>query len=282
MHALREIHTDEIRQLVYTLALQACREFSPDVQAALQSAYEHELCPQSQSTLALLIENQRLAAQKGLPLCQDTGMAVLFLDIGQDVHICGEPLHEALHSAVRDAYRDGYFRPSIVSPVERMNTGDNTPAIIHTQIVPGNQIHITVAPKGFGSENMSSIAMLKPSQGREGILNFIVDTVQNAGGNPCPPVIVGVGIGGDFELCALMAKKALLRPLDAPAASIELQAMQEELMMRINALGIGAMGLGGTITALGVQILSMPTHIAGMPVAVNMQCHCARHAQGVL
>jgi fumarate hydratase subunit alpha len=279
---LREITAQQIEELVYGLCLQAGRRLDEPAAAALRCAAAAEESPVGRESLRQLVENLSAAQQGSLPLCQDTGMAVVFADVGQDVHITGGLLADAVDAGVRRAYRDGNFRASVAAPLTRQNTGDNTPAILHTRLVEGETLRITVAPKGFGSENMSRLKMLTPSAGIQGVKDFIVETVALAGGNPCPPVVVGVGIGGDFERCAEMAKRALLRPLGGFAPDQSLRAMETELLDRINGLGIGPMGLGGTVTALAVHIEAGPTHIAGLPVAVNMQCHCARHAEGVL
>ena len=279
---LREITAKEIEELVYELCLRAGRSLDEPAQAALRAALAAEESPVGRESLRQLVENLDAARQRNLPLCQDTGMAVVFADVGQDVHIAGGLLSDAIDEGVRRAYRDGCFRASVLTPLERRNTGDNTPAVLHTRLVAGDRIHITVAPKGFGSENMSRLKMLTPSAGVAGAMDFIVEAVALAGGNPCPPVVVGVGLGGTFERCAQLAKRSLLRPLGAFSPDPALRALETELLARINALGIGPMGLGGTVTALAVHIEAEPTHIAGLPVAVNMQCHCARHAEGVI
>ncbi len=278
----REITAKEIEELVYELCLRAGRSLDEPAQAALCAALAAEESPVGRESLRQLVDNLDAARQRNLPLCQDTGMAVVFADVGQDVHIAGGLLSDAIDEGVRRAYRDGCFRASVLTPLERRNTGDNTPAVLHTRLVAGDRIHITVAPKGFGSENMSRLKMLTPSAGVAGAMDFIVETVALAGGNPCPPVVVGVGLGGTFERCAQLAKRSLLRPLGAFSPDSALRALETELLDRINALGIGPMGLGGTVTALAVHIEAEPTHIAGLPVAVNMQCHCARHAEGVI
>ncbi len=280
MSTIREVTTDAVRDLVYRLCLSACRELDPPTEQAIARAAREEQSEFGRAQLAMLMDNIACAREGNLPLCQDTGMAVVFADIGQDVHITGGALADAVDEGVRRAYKDGYFRASVLSALERKNTGDNTPAVLHVRIVPGDALEITVAPKGFGSENMSRHAMLTPSQGREGVFDFIVDTVRRAGGNPCPPVIVGVGIGGTFEQSALMAKRSLLRETGAPSHDPALKEMEEQLLARINRLGIGPLGLGGVVTALAVHIIEVPTHLAGLPVAVNIQCHCARHATG--
>ncbi len=277
---LREIQAIEIEEKVYTLSLSACRRLDNAAVCALKRAAEEEQSPFGRESLRQLVENLQAAEELNLPLCQDTGMAVVFVDVGQDAHITGGLLSDAVNNGVRRAYRDGFFRASVLSPLERKNTGDNTPAILHTRFVPGDRVKITVAPKGFGSENMSRLQMLKPSAGLQGVKEFIVETVRLAGGNPCPPVVVGVGIGGTFERCAEMAKRALLRPVGQPSPDASMAALEGELLNTINGLGIGPMGLGGSVTALAVHIETHPTHIAGLPVAVNMQCHCARHAEG--
>jgi fumarate hydratase subunit alpha len=249
---------------------------SLDALSAVKNAYKSEDCPPAKEALRQLIENARIAEGTGMPYCQDTGMAVVFVDLGQDVHIEGD-INEAINEGVREAYEKGYFRKSVRDPFTGINTKDNTPAIIHYDIVPGDKIDITAAPKGFGSENMSRAAMLKPSDGIEGIKKFIIDCVKTAGGSPCPPVILGVGIGGNFESCALMAKKQLLREIGSENSDPILAELEESLKYQINALGIGAMGFGGKNYCLAVHIGKFPTHIAGLPVAVNFQCHASRH-----
>ena len=275
---MREIQAIEIEEKVYSLSLSACRRLDDAAVCALKRAAKEEQSPFGRESLRQLVENLQAAEELNLPLCQDTGMAVVFVDVGQDAHITGGLLSEAVDRGVRRAYRDGYFRASVLSPLERKNTGDNTPAILHTRIMPGDRVKITVAPKGFGSENMSRLQMLKPSAGLTGVRDFIIETVRLAGGNPCPPVVVGVGIGGTFERCAEMAKRALLRPLGQPSPDDAMAALEREMLNAINGLGIGPMGLGGSVTALAVHIETHPTHIAGLPVAVNMGCHVNRHA----
>ena len=277
---MREVTAAQIEEKVYGLCLAAGRVLEEPAVAALKRAAQAEQSPHGREMLRQLVENVSVAAEYNLPLCQDTGMAVVFADVGQDVHIMGGLLADAVDAGVRRAYRDGHFRSSVLTPIARRNTGDNTPAVLHTRLVEGDAVHLTVAPKGFGSENMSRLAMLTPSAGIEGVKDFIVETVRLAGGNPCPPVVVGVGIGGTFERCAELAKRSLLRPLGQPSADSVLAELEQELLGRINALGIGPMGLGGTVTALAVHVTAGHTHIAGLPVAVNMQCHCARHASG--
>lgn len=274
---MREINVSVVENTVYELFKSACCEIGKDVLGLLNDSLQREESPFGKEILRQLIENDRLAAQKQMPICQDTGMAVVFMDIGQDVHFTGGDVNAAVEQGVRRAYRDGCFRASVLSPLERINTKDNTPAIVHVRIVPGEQVTITAAPKGFGSENMSRLWMLTPSQGIEGVKNAIIETVRLAGGNPCPPVVVGVGIGGTAEYAMLMAKRTLTRDCGTPSSDPALAAMEKELLQRINDLGIGPQGLGGRTTALAVHIEQMPTHIAGLPVAVNMQCHAARH-----
>ena len=279
---LREIQASIIEDTVYHLFLSACCEIGDDVLSLLRDRLEKEESEFGREVLMQLIENDTLAAQRSMPICQDTGMAVVFLEIGQDVHIIGGDLTESVNEGVRRAYRDGCFRASVLSPLTRNNTNDNTPAIIHTKIVPGTQIHVTAAPKGFGSENMSRLWMLTPAQGIEGVKDAVVETVRLAGGNPCPPVVVGVGIGGTAEAAMLMAKHSLIRNCGTSSEDPMLAQMELELLDRINALGIGPQGLGGKTTALAVHVEQMPTHIAGLPVAVNMQCHAARHKSAVI
>jgi fumarate hydratase subunit alpha len=232
--------------------------------------------------LEKIIQNAEIASSENIPLCQDTGMAVVFLEIGQDVHVNGGLLYDAINEGVRQGYRDGYLRKSTLDPITRQNRGDNTPAVIHPEIVSGAKLKIIFAPKGFGSENMSRVMMFPPSAGIEGAKDFIVQRVIESGGNPCPPIVVGVGLGGTFEKSALIAKKALLRPLGSPNSDSVLDALEKELLEKINSTGIGPMGLGGNTTALAVHINSYPTHIASLPVAVNIQCHSCRHAEAIL
>ena len=277
---MREISVDAIRDKVEELCLQAGRVLPENALRALKQAAAEETSPYGRETLRQLIDNVDAARELNLPLCQDTGMAVVYADVGQDAHITGGLLADAVDEGVRRAYRGGHFRASVLTPLERKNTGDNTPAVLHVRLVAGDKISLTVAPKGFGSENMSRLVMLTPSAGVDGVKAFVEETVRLAGGNPCPPVVVGVGIGGTFERCAALAKRALLRELGEPSADPALAALERELLARVNALGVGPMGLGGRVTALAVHIEAAHTHIAGLPVAVNMQCHCARHAEG--
>ena len=279
---MRELNVKHIEDTIYALFMSACCEIGEDVLSLLEKNLQTEESPFGREVLRQLIENDRLAAQRKMPICQDTGMAVIFMDVGQDVHLTGGDVNEAIENGVRRAYRDGCFRASVLSPLTRVNTKDNTPAIVHTRIVPGEQVTLTAAPKGFGSENMSRLWMLTPSQGVEGVKNAIVETVRLAGGNPCPPVVVGVGIGGTAERAMLMAKHSLTRECGTPSDDPMLANMERELLERINKLGIGPQGLGGRTTALAVHIEQMPTHIAGLPVAVNMQCHAARHKTAVI
>ena len=274
---MREIEVALVEQTVYELFLSACCEIGEDVLSILRTGLDKEESPFGKEVLRQLIENDELAARARMPICQDTGMAVIFMEIGQDVHFVGGDVNAAINQGVRRAYRDGCFRASVLSPLSRVNTKDNTPAIVHIRIVPGDRVTLTAAPKGFGSENMSRLWMLTPSQGVNGVKNAIVETVKLAGGNPCPPVVVGVGIGGTAECAMLMAKHSLTRDCGQPSEDLVLAEMERELLQRINALGIGPQGLGGRVTALAVHIEQMPTHIAGLPVAVNMQCHAARH-----
>ncbi len=274
---MREINVQEVEKTVYDLFQSACCEIGEDVLHLLRERQKTEESPFGREVLRQLIENDELAAARHMPICQDTGMAVIFMEVGQDVHFTGGDVNAAIEEGVRRAYRDGCFRASVLSPLERVNTKDNTPAIVHMRIVPGDKVTLTAAPKGFGSENMSKLWMLTPSQGVEGVKNAIVETVRLAGGNPCPPVVVGVGIGGTAEVAMLMAKHSLTRECGTPSDDPMLAEMERELLERINSLGIGPQGLGGRTTALAVHIEQMPTHIAGLPVAVNMQCHAARH-----
>ncbi len=276
---MRSINTKDITQAVSGLCIRANHFLTPDMEAALENADKTEASEVGCRVLGQLKQNLRIAGEDMIPICQDTGMAVVFLQIGQDVHIEGGDLTEAVNEGVRRGYVDGYLRKSVVSdPLLRENTGDNTPAIIHTEIVSGDGFKITVAPKGFGSENMSRIFMLKPADGTEGVKNAILTAVREAGPNACPPMVVGAGIGGTFEKCALMAKQALLREVGSHSELPHIAALETELLDLINRLGIGPAGLGGTTTALAVNINTCPTHIAGLPVAVNICCHVNRHA----
>lgn len=279
----RAIDTSEIGDAVKALLMDVNYRLSPDVANAITSAEKAEQSPLGKKVLGTLTENLRVADAEQIPICQDTGMAVVFLDIGQDVELMGEFLDDAVNRGVRAAYTEGYLRKSVVSdPIERKNSGDNTPAIIHTRIVKGNEVTITAAPKGFGSENMSRVFMLKPAQGIEGVKEAVLETVKAAGPNACPPFVVGVGIGGDFEESALMAKRALTREIGSKSDVQWAADLEKELFDSINSLGIGPAGLGGSVTALAVHIITYPTHIAGLPVAVNMCCHVDRHGKVTL
>ncbi|MFU0799961.1 MAG: fumarate hydratase [Xylanivirga thermophila] len=283
MGKIREIHTDTITQVVRNLCIEACCELGDDVAELMKQALKKETYPLARNILEQLIKNIELAKKQHIPICQDTGMAVVFLDIGQDIHITGGNIYDAINKGVRQGYTEGYLRKSVVeSPICRVNTKDNTPAIIHTSIVPGNRITINVAPKGFGSENKSRLKMLNPSDGVQGIKDFVLETVTLAGGGPCPPGIIGIGIGGTMEKAAYMAKKALLRPAGRHNSDENIAKLEKELLSAINSTGIGPQGLGGNTTALAVHIDTFATHIAGLPVAVNMQCHAARHKQSIL
>jgi fumarate hydratase subunit alpha len=280
---IREVTTEQIIRLVAELCQESNRILGPDIQRALEKALEREESPTGRACLAGLIENAAIARNEQLPICQDTGMAVIFVDYGQEVHVSGGDFTEAIHEGVRRGYREGFLRKSVVGdPFQRVNTGDNTPAILHTRIVPGDRLTITVAPKGFGSENMSRLVMLTPAQGLAAAKEFIVDTVSQAGANPCPPLVIGVGIGGTMEYAALLAKRALLREVGSVNPRSDLALLEEELLERINQLGIGPQGLGGRCTALAVHLETYPTHIAGLPVAVNISCHVTRHRSGIL
>lgn len=279
---MRTIPASAITDRVKELCVRANRELPPDIVAALERARQSESFPAAADTLLLLQKNTVAAKALCLPICQDTGAACVFFEIGQDVHIEGDP-EAAIHEGVRRGYTEGDLRCSIAAdPIRRGNTGDNTPAFITYRIVPGDRVKITLAPKGFGSENMSRLAMLKPSDGLQGVKDFILDTVRTAGSNPCPPVVLGVGIGGTFDKVALLAKEALLRPLDQPNPDPFYAALERELTDEINRLGIGPQGFGGKTTCLGLSILQMPTHVAGLPVAVNVSCHVTRRATAIL
>ena len=275
--SIREISAAAITDAVEALCIEANTQLPADVKAALDKAEANEPWPLAKETLGLLQQNLCVAADKDLPICQDTGMACVFMEIGQDVHINGN-LEEAVNEGVRQGYTEGCLRKSVVrDPLDRVNTTDNTPAMIYYDIVPGDGFKLTVAPKGFGSENMSQIKMLKPSDGLQGVKDFILKVVEDAGPNPCPPIVVGVGIGGTFDKAALLAKKALMRNTNVRNADPFYADLEEEMLQKINALGIGPQGVGGKTTALAVNIEKMPTHIAGLPIAVNINCHVTRH-----
>lgn len=278
--SIRNIHSDLIVEAVAKLCIKANITLDSSLTSSLEKSQNQETSALCKSVYDDLLENIKIADDKKIPICQDTGMAVVFVEIGQDVHIEGELLADAINKGVKKGYKDGFLRKSIVSDplYNRKNTLDNTPAMIHTNIVKGDKITITVAPKGFGSENMSAIKMLKPSANEDDVVNFVVDTVKNAGGNPCPPLVVGVGIGSDFEGAAILSKKALLRSLDDKNEDENYSKLEERLKLEINKTGIGAMGYKGDITALRVFVNHAPTHIAGLPCAVNISCHCTRHA----
>ncbi len=279
---MREIQASDVTQTVRRLCVEANCRLPEDMRACIARSRDEEAWPIARDILDRIIENYEIADRDCVPICQDTGMACVFLEIGQDVHVNGD-LAEAVHEGVRQGYADGYLRKSVVAdPLRRVNTGDNTPAMIYYEIVPGDRLKITVAPKGFGSENMSRIAMLRPSDGEDGVKDFVVRCAEEAGPNPCPPIVIGVGIGGTFDRAALLAKKALMRPVDVRSDDPYYAAMEAELLARVNALGVGPQGFGGKTTALAVNILACPTHIAGLPVAVNINCHVTRHQSEVL
>ena len=283
MSSIREIEVSQITEAVKDMCIAANYGLSEDMQESLKKAASQETSPLGTQILAQLEENLEIARTEQIPICQDTGMAIVFLEIGQEVHFIGGDLTEAVNEGVRRGYTEGYLRKSVVSdPLLRENTRDNTPAVIHMSIVPGSRVNITVAPKGFGSENMSQIRMFKPSAGLQGIKDFILEVVETAGPNPCPPMVVGVGIGGTFDKCALLAKKALMRPLDTQNPDPFYADLEKEMLEKVNKLGIGPQGFGGKTTAIGLNIETMPTHIAGMPCAVNINCHVTRHKSEVI
>ena len=282
MREMREIKSEQIEEAVRKLCIDANCRLPADVKHSISASCEREPWAPAKETLERIVQNYRIADEGCQAICQDTGVACVFIEIGQDVHVAGS-IEAAVNEGVRRGYEEGYLRKSVIlDPIERKNTGDNTPAMIYYDIVPGDQLSITVAPKGFGSENMSQIKMLKPSDGLQGVREFILKVVEEAGPNPCPPIVVGVGIGGTFDKSALIAKKALLRPVDQRNADPKYAALEEEMLAEINSLGIGPQGLGGKTTALAVNIEVLPTHIAGLPVAVNINCHAARHKTEVL
>lgn len=280
---MREIAVEQIIEAVSGLCRDANINLGADLTSGLEKALAEEESPVGRECLRGIIENAKIARSEGIPVCQDTGMAVIFVEYGQEVVIRGGDFREAVNEGVRRGYRDGYLRKSVVAdPLNRVNTGDNCPAVIHTEIVPGDRLRITVAPKGFGSENQSRLGMLTPAQGREGVKEFIIETVSLAGASPCPPLVIGVGVGGTMEMAALLSKKALLRELGTKNPNPYWADFETELLREINDLGIGPQGLGGSITALGVHIIPYPTHIAGLPVAVNISCHVTRHQSAEL
>lgn len=279
---MREIHVDEIRDQVAQICIEAAYNLSDDVLTAFDRALETETAPAAREIIGLLKENARIAKDEHIPLCQDTGIAIFFVEIGQDLRIKNGFIVDAINEGVRKGYKEGFLRKSVVDALTRKNTGDNTPAIIYTELVPGDKLKISFMPKGGGSENMSAIRMLRPTEGVEGIKNFVLECVQKAGANPCPPVVVGVGIGGDFEKAALIAKKSLLRAIGSPNPKLELASLEEMLLKAVNKTGIGPEGLGGKVTAMAVHVESYPCHIASLPVAVNINCHAARHKTIIL
>ncbi|HHW46034.1 MAG TPA: fumarate hydratase [Clostridiales bacterium] len=280
---LKEISVDRIAAEIARLCVQANRQLPCDISGRLESSIKTETNPLAIKILEDLKLNLKVADELKIPVCQDTGMSVVFLDVGQDVHFTGGSLEDAVNEGVRQGYKQGLLRMSVVAdPLKRVNTSDNTPAIIHIRIVPGNRVKITVAPKGFGSENMSGIRMLTPAATREDVIAAVVDVVKQAASNPCPPMVIGVGIGGDFEMCALLAKKALCRSLDIPHPDPYYAQLEKDMLEEINKLGIGPQGFGGKTTALGLNIETFATHIAGLPVAVNIGCHVTRHAEVII
>ena len=275
---MRMLDVTEVTKNIKEMCIDANHFLSKDMKCAIRKATDNEESPLGRQILKQLQENMKIASEDMIPICQDTGMAVIFMELGQDVHFQGGSLEEAIQEGVRQGYAEGFLRKSVVKdPVFRENTGDNTPAVVHYEIVPGDEVRITVAPKGFGSENMSRVFMLKPADGIEGVKNAVLTAVKDAGPNACPPMVVGVGVGGTFEKCALMAKKALTREVDRRSEIPYVRALEQELLQKINCSGIGPGGLGGSTTALVVNIETYPTHIAGLPVAVNICCHVNRH-----
>ncbi|MDP8200872.1 MAG: fumarate hydratase [Candidatus Tenebribacter burtonii] len=281
---MREINVKDLIPIVKKLCIEANYYIGEDIISKIKEFKEKEESPTAKNVLDILLENYELAEKEQMPICQDTGVAVYFVELGQDVHIVGGDFTEAINEGVRQGYKDGYLRKSMVDDpiIDRINTKDNTPAIIYTDIVPGDEIKITIAPKGGGSENMSEVKMMKAADGIEGVIDFVVDRINRSGGNPCPPIVVGVGLGGNFEQSALLAKKSLLRSLTEKNPDPKWAKVEDEILEKVNNLGIGPQGLGGRTTALGVFILSKPCHIASMPVAVNVQCHAARHKSVVI
>jgi fumarate hydratase subunit alpha len=279
---MREIHTSQVTAAIRDMCIGANLDLGEDVEHSFKEGIEKETSPAGKDILARLLDNAKIARESRIPICQDTGFGVVFIELGQDVHIVGGDLKEAVSEGVRQGYRDGYLRKSICHPFTRKNTGDNTPSILHLEMVPGDKVKIIVAPKGGGSENMSRVTMLTPAVGIKGVKDFVVQRVKESGSNPCPPIIVGVGIGGTFEVAALLAKKALLREIGSANPDPEMAALEKELLDEVNRLGIGPQGLGVQVTALAVHAMMMPCHIASLPLAVNIQCHAARHKETVL
>ena len=280
---MREIKATQIAELVEKLCIEACCVLTDDIKSSFKSSLQTEQSPLGRDILETLIENAQIAKEERSPICQDTGLTVVFVTIGQDVHIVDGFIEDAINEGVRNGYEKGYLRKSVVNcPIERKNTNDNTPAIIHYELVPGSDFNIIITPKGFGSENKSALKMLTPSDGVAGIKKFVIDTISAAGGNPCPPIIVGVGIGGTMERAAYLSKKALLTTVGSANENETLATLEKELLEEINKLGIGPAGFGGTTTALAVNVLTNATHIAGLPVSVNIGCHATRHAEGKL
>ncbi|WP_371380847.1 fumarate hydratase [Sporomusa aerivorans] len=278
---MRTIEVSQITAAVAKLAIDANYYLSDDIREALEAGREREESPLGKAILGQLVENACIARDEQMPICQDTGMAVIFIEVGQDVHIVGGNLEDAINAGVAQGYTEGYLRKSVVAEplFNRKNTGDNTPCVLHTAIVPGDKIKITLAPKGFGSENMSALKMFKPADGLPAIKKFVVDTIFNAGSNPCPPIVVGIGIGGTMEKAAFLAKRSLLRPVNKRSSHPEYAKLEQELLELVNKTGVGPQGLGGRVTALAVNIEYYPTHIAGLPVAININCHATRHAE---
>ena len=280
---MREIDVSKVRDAVETLFVEANLSLPGDVEKCIKCALDTEVSPTGKNILDSLLQNLDASKELNVPICQDTGMAVVFMEVGQDVHFSGGDINEAINEGVRRAYVGGFLRKSVVlDPLRRENTDDNTPAVVHFSIVPGDKVKITAAPKGFGSENMSALKMFTPAAGEDDIVNYVVDCVVKAGSNPCPPVVVGVGIGGTFERCALLAKEALQIPLDEENPDMKYRALEKRMLEEINKTGVGPQGIGGSTTALGVKIKTYATHIAGLPVAVNISCHVTRHKSMVI
>jgi len=279
---VREISAQEITKTVRRLCIEANTVLGEDMMEVLRNGYETEESPIGKDIFLQILENAKIAKEEGIALCQDTGLAVVFVELGQDVHVVGGDLTESINEGVRQGYRDGYLRKSSLDPLIRKNFGDNTPAIIHTEIVPGDKLRLVVATKGFGAENMSRVVLFAPAVGIEGVMKYVIERIEEAGANACPPVIVGVGIGGNLEKAAIIAKKSLLRPIGQRHSNPEIAKLEQKLQKEINELGIGPQGFGGRMTALDVHIETYPTHIGSLPVAVNIQCHCHRHKEAIL